>query len=498
MYGKRKEVFLLVIITVIGTCLRMYRLGYQSLWLDEILTFLSSNGTLSHVLFQTEIQTNILPLYYLVVHAFLALSDQEVFLRVPSLIFGSLTIPLFYYTVRHTFGTQMGLWASSLLAISPFHIFYSQEARPYAMFLLLCLLAFYLLQLCIEKKESRLLKLSFAIVGASTFYCHTAAIPFLAFLGLYIVIVLPMDQWRNWIPTFLGLGILLLPALYRAFIIQVYGKIWQTFDPFSLPNILWVFTTGFSFGSSLLDLHVAEKMKYVIPHFLYIVPIFILILGLVLYGARKTFQDNKANILVFALFFFLPISFMSLAAIVTFRPFHVRHVVPSLLPFIVFIALGIHSLQKRVLQNLCVGIFIVISGFSLNNYYFDNRYHREDNRGAANFLTMHSIENDLVICRTPYTTTNLFYYLPPPRLVKIIPFRTKAKVVTSQQLPEEMKQAITGRDRFWVFYSGAFEGKPKGPLEQHFDENYPSRLEFYSSGIKLILYEVVKDNPRRM
>ena len=474
----------------------MYRVGYQSLWYDEILTFLSSNGTLSHVLFQTEVKTNILPLYYLIVHAFLALSDQDMFLRIPSVIFGSLTIPLFYYLVNHVFGPQMGLWASTFIAISPFHIFYSQEARPYTMFLFLCLLAFLLLQLSIEKKQNRFLKFSFIIVGASTFYCHTVAIPFLTFLGLYAVIVLSVDQWRHWISTFLTLGILLLPGLYRAFMIQESGKVWQTFDPLLLPNILWAFTTGFSFGPSLLDLHGAERMEDILPRVLTIVSICILVFGLGLYGARRSFKEYNSTILSLALFFFLPLTFMCLGAIVTSRPFHVRHVVPSFLPFIVFLALGVHCLQKRYLKIVCAGLIIFISVFSLNNYYFDNRYHRADNKGVANFLMRHSTEGDLVVCMTPYTTTNLFYYLSPPRHVKIIPFRPKSKVVSSRQLPERLQHDIAGRKHFWVFYKRSLDSKSKGLVEQHLDENYSSRLRFRSSNVKLILYEVIKDTPQ--
>ena len=258
--NRRIELVLVACITLIGAGLRIYQLDYQSLWHDEILTFLSSNGTWAHVLFQTEIKTNILPFYYLVTHAFLAWDSQEMALRAPSVIFGTLTIPLFYQVVRQAFGGQISLWASSLLAISPFHIFYSQEARPYAMYVFLCLLSFSLLQHCVKHHESRLLKGAFAIVGASTFYCHTAAIPFLAFLGLYICIQVPRDQWRDWVPTFLVMTVLILPVLYRVVAIQVDGQGGgRSFEAFYIPYVLWAFSTGFSLGPTLFELHLVER-----------------------------------------------------------------------------------------------------------------------------------------------------------------------------------------------------------------------------------------------
>ncbi|MGB0911015.1 MAG: glycosyltransferase family 39 protein, partial [Nitrospirales bacterium] len=265
--SKGKEVVLLVLITIIGTGLRIYRLGYQSLWYDEILTVFSSHGPLAHVLFQTEFKTNILPFYYLVTHAFMALGNQEYFVRIPAVIFGALTIPLLYYSVRQWFDSQVALWSSVLLALSPFHIFYSQEARPYTMFVFLCLLTFYLLQLSLENKDSRLLKLGVAVVGASTFYCHITAIPFLGFLGICVVILVPQNEWRKWIPTFLGMGILLLPALYRAYTIQVTLQGWQDFDPQSLLNALWAFSTGFSFGVQGIAVYLPESLRSIPEHF---------------------------------------------------------------------------------------------------------------------------------------------------------------------------------------------------------------------------------------
>jgi len=494
--GKRNSFVLLVVITIMGTGLRAYRLGYQSLWHDEILTYLSSNGSLSHVLFQTDVQTNVLPLYYLVTHAFLYWSDLETSLRIPAFLFGSLTLPLFYYTVRHTFGDQTGLWATFLLTISRFHIFYSQEARPYTMFLFLCLLAVFLLQRCIDHQDRLTLKIIFIMVAVLTFLCHAAAIPFLVFLILYILIARPLDEWPAWVPTFLGMGMLLLPALYWTYSIQVSGKIEQRFDPLSFLNILWLFSTGYSLGPDLRSLQFTENLRTIALNMMSIVPIILLTSGLAWSGVKKLWLSQKRQCLVWVLFFFLPIIFMSLAAIVTYRPFYERYVLPSLFPFLVFVAVGIQLIHTRLIRFFCAGVLIVVSGLSIQNYYFDSRYHREDNRGAAHYLNEHVVKGDVVICMTPHMTANLFHYLPAPRLMGIRPFRTKDTVLTSKKLPMELREIIAGRNRFWVFSRHTKNDRPKGPLEQYFDEHYTSRLTFHSSGVKLILYEVGKDSPR--
>ncbi|MGB0910006.1 MAG: hypothetical protein ACPGYT_06560, partial [Nitrospirales bacterium] len=188
----------------------------------------------------------------------------------------------------------------------------------------------------------------------------------------------------------------------------------------------------------------------------------------------------------------LPLIFISLAAIGTSRPFNVRHIIPSVLPFLVFMSVGIQSVKNRSLQILCVGFLIIISLFSLGNYYFEDRYHREDNKGAAEFLTINSLEHDLVICATHYTKLDLLYYLPPSKATNIVSFPIQT-MHAAGTLPQEILQALNGRQRFWVFYSRTFDSNSVVSLKQYFDENYSSTLGFDSTGVKLVRYEVVTD-----
>ena len=59
----------LAAVTLFALALRLFRLGYQSFWFDEILSWISAQGTPWHVMTQREENTNIPPLYYLVANA---------------------------------------------------------------------------------------------------------------------------------------------------------------------------------------------------------------------------------------------------------------------------------------------------------------------------------------------------------------------------------------------------------------------------------------------
>ena len=61
-------------------------------------------------------------------------------MRLPAAVFGTLSVPLFYVIVRRLADERLARRAALLMAASPFFIYYSKEARPYAQLLFTCLL----------------------------------------------------------------------------------------------------------------------------------------------------------------------------------------------------------------------------------------------------------------------------------------------------------------------------------------------------------------------
>ena len=55
--------------------------------------------------------------------------DSTVLVRLPSLVLGTAAIPVVFLLGRRVAGTRVGLFAAAILALSPFAIFYSTEAR---------------------------------------------------------------------------------------------------------------------------------------------------------------------------------------------------------------------------------------------------------------------------------------------------------------------------------------------------------------------------------
>jgi mannosyltransferase len=134
----------LLVILLIGVFLRVYDLGTQSLWWDESYSVWISKMGLSQIVATAAAGDNHPPLYYLLLHYWTMLfGTSEVVVRLPSVLFGVLAIPMTYAVGRRLFKEEVGLFAALILAFSTFNIQYSQEARMYSLMLLLVLLSMY-------------------------------------------------------------------------------------------------------------------------------------------------------------------------------------------------------------------------------------------------------------------------------------------------------------------------------------------------------------------
>ncbi len=82
------------------------------------------------------------PSYYLSLWAWTQLAGQSEFvLRFWSVLAGVLSVPLIYIWLRRLIGRGTGLIGALLLALSPFHIYYSQDVRMYPLVGMLALLS---------------------------------------------------------------------------------------------------------------------------------------------------------------------------------------------------------------------------------------------------------------------------------------------------------------------------------------------------------------------
>jgi mannosyltransferase len=111
-----------------------------SLWYDEVChTYVNLGGShLSQVLFG-DVHP---PLYPLFMRGWIALfGDGEIAIRLPSLVLGVASIGISYAIAETWFGRGVAVLSTLLMALSPFHVWYSQEAKTNMLLLFLTVLA---------------------------------------------------------------------------------------------------------------------------------------------------------------------------------------------------------------------------------------------------------------------------------------------------------------------------------------------------------------------
>src|SRR5581483_8524005 len=116
-----------------GLAIRLYAIGAKSLWIDESFSIWMATQPLGALWGYTVQLDQHPPLYYTLLHAWLALGDSEAVARGFSALWGVLTLPLIYLIGRRNGGQALGLLAALILAVSPLHISFAQDARMYTM-----------------------------------------------------------------------------------------------------------------------------------------------------------------------------------------------------------------------------------------------------------------------------------------------------------------------------------------------------------------------------
>jgi len=144
---------LLLIVLLIAAALRFYELGAKSLWLDEITSVRRVRGSFREMIDEVAAHDGHPPLYYVLQYGVKVLGGDEAAVRIPSALAGIALVYVAYRIARQLFDEKAGLCAAGLCAVSAFQIYFSQEARPYSLAMLLAALSLWLFLQIIEGEK---------------------------------------------------------------------------------------------------------------------------------------------------------------------------------------------------------------------------------------------------------------------------------------------------------------------------------------------------------
>ncbi len=461
---------LLLFILGISILLRLVNIN-QSLWLDESASTLISRLSLEVIL--TRNTGDFMPsLFYFLLHFWMLVWASEVWMRLLPLLFGVGSIFLVYSIGKILFSKSIGLLSAFLLALSPFHIYYSIEIRPYSLVIFLVLLSTYFLL-----KNNFVRYALTAVFLPHTLY--TAVFIFLAH-GLYIGIY-EKKQIKHWIASMLIVGIFFIPWL-PVFVKQLdsghdlvtalpgWGSTASSPIIKALPLILAKFTLG--------RVTIDNKIMYGIV-FLYtsILALFLLFTG----RKRQKNQIEKTLIL-----FIVPIVGATLFSfyLPVIAPQRVIYALPF---FLILMSAGLHYFKPRLRLFLTI-CFLLPSMYGLLQYYINPRFQREQWREATAFVEAHADKDTGVVFAFPEPFGPYLWYRKQENLGRGF---AKGLVVSDSDI-DDLDQYAKQKNRIFFFQYLTELTDPKGKIASNLQRSDFSLKQTYDfSGVGFI-YEYQK------
>jgi mannosyltransferase len=186
----------LAVVLLAGAALRFATLDLQSLWYDEAVTAQLVRMGFSGLLHAIPDSESTPPLYYVLCWAWThVFGTGEVGLRSLSALLGTATIGVVWALGRRIGGERAGLVAAAVVAVNPLLHWFSQEARAYALLVLLAALAALLWLRALERPDPRRAA-AWGVIAALALATHYYAIFLVAPQALWLALRLPNVRTR--------------------------------------------------------------------------------------------------------------------------------------------------------------------------------------------------------------------------------------------------------------------------------------------------------------
>lgn len=371
-----------------------------SFWLDEAAQVLESARPFSQ---QLDIAKDFQPpLLHYVLHFALYLSSSEAWLRtVGALLPGLITVAATAMIGKALISRSAGLTAALLLATSSFHIYFSQELRPYSLPAMWAALSWWLvIRLTQSTTQPRKLYAAYAlcsILGLYSSYLY----PFLLIAQVGYIFLHHRNKIQSFLTTWLLTALSFLPWLPSFYAQLRVGGEWRE----QLPG--WENVVSFSQLKSVLL--VAGKFLFGVIN-LESTLFFLVSLGafggLVGWGiwsyvraipVKQRFSQLVTDRTLATLLIWLVIPLLT-AWLVSFwipvvQPKRVLYLLPAFYLIMTWLATQSTFKYGRVL----VSLLLLLNLYGVSRYYLDPQLQRENWRSLHQTITQRYPQNDTLV-----------------------------------------------------------------------------------------------------
>ncbi len=505
-----RQRWILLVILLLATGLRFYRLDAQSFWNDEGNSARLSERSIPAIIEGTASDIHP-PLYYLILRGWRELVGETEFgLRSFSAFAGVLTVAVTIVlgksiwprintddtdkkNLRSSAFIRGPFIAGLLTAVSPPLIYYSQETRMYALLALLAVLSTWLFlrwqSSAFNFQPSTFFYLLSIIAGLYTHYF------FAAVLITHNLLVLvwrlckrrgmgdprgrggtlprppaPLLPFSKWMVIMLAAALAYLPWL-PIFINQTGGR------PGGARPSFWAFLLD---AGHWLALGATIEAETAVPYFIAAI---VLLLGGIIMGRSWT-TDRIAAVT----FLLIPILFMFAAG--TTQPEFFKFMLVAVPFWSLLIASSFNrksfSFASSALFAVSFLLLLVGNGRSLQNLYFNPDYARADYRGMATRIAAEAHPNAGIILDAPNQWEAFTYYHRDGAPVYPIPRGYPNPV----NIAAELATIADQHDRIYAIFWGEAQRDPERLVERWLDEHAFKATDEWVQDVRFVTYAV--------
>lgn len=226
------HLIVLSVITLFAFALRMYRLDWQCLKVDELVTMQAAQmSALDIMTWALSVDYNP-PMYYLLAHFSTLLFGVSSFaIRFPAVICGALCIPVIYMVGKEVKGKTLGLVMAAVSSFAFPFFYYSQDARAYPLVMLGFMLFTYFWLRVYNGDRDAVIVFALGASAALCFWSHYfAAVPIVVMMA-----ALARTNLTTVAISSIWCGIFMLPAIVMFDITQ-----FSTRTNHGVFNVLWL------------------------------------------------------------------------------------------------------------------------------------------------------------------------------------------------------------------------------------------------------------------
>lgn len=399
-----KKLAILIVLALIAVAVRIPLLN-ASFWLDEAAQALLSTRPLSEQLvIAADFQP---PFFHLIVHFLSLLATQEWWLRLASVIPSVITVLILFHIVKKQTDTTTGYLAAIFLGVNAFHVFFSQELRPYAFAAMWATLSWWWMLKIQTQPARKGWYIGYAVTTAAGLY-SSYLYPFHLLGQLIYIFLMPQRRLKYWFLSLGTSGLLYLPWLpyfWEQFtvgsMLRTHTAGWESVVGTPVMKALPLTLAKFFFGMQDLEL----TWQFLLP-----TVIITTVIGWITIAIfRQKREALTKHFLLMSCWILIPLlsSWLISFWVPVIQPKRIMLILPGVMAAVAIVArtgLRLPSALTRGLAFLLIGSYLSLQFFALAAYWTQPVLQRENWR---------QLISDVNSSYSPQETTVVFAFDDP-------------------------------------------------------------------------------------